>query len=54
MASENKKRKAKNSHLYKGNENQKVYKLKRTAYYIKADRKRSTTYEKSLEAESEE
>ncbi len=37
MASENKKRKARNSYLYNGNESQKIKRLKRTAYYIKAD-----------------
>lgn len=39
MASEKKKRKAKNSYLHNGNEAQKVRKMKRTAYYIKADRR---------------
>ena len=39
MASVSKTHKAKNSFLYNGNESQKVKKLKRTAYYIKADRK---------------
>ena len=39
MASENKKRKAKNSYLHNGNEAQKIHKLKRIAYFIKADRK---------------
>lgn len=39
MASKNKKRKAKNSYLHNGNEAQKIHKLKRIAYYIKADRK---------------
>lgn len=38
MASENKKRKAKNSFLANGNENQKIHKMKRIAYYIKAER----------------
>ena len=38
MASVAKKNKARNSFLYNGNEAQKVKKLKRTAYYIKADR----------------
>jgi hypothetical protein len=38
MASQNKKNKAKNSFLYNGNEAQKIAKLKRVAYYIKADR----------------
>lgn len=38
MASVSKKHKAKNSFLYNGNEAQKVKKLKRVAYYIKADR----------------
>lgn len=38
MASQKKKRKAKNSFLHNGNEAQKVRKLKRIAYYIKADR----------------
>ena len=38
MASQNKKNKAKNSYLYNGNEAQKIYKLKRIAYYTKADR----------------
>lgn len=45
MASVNKKKKAKNSHLYKGNENQKVHKLKRIAYFIKADRKKDVVAE---------
>lgn len=39
MASENKKRKAKNSYLLNGNEAQKIKKMKRVAYYIKADRR---------------
>lgn len=39
MASENKKKKAKNSYLMNGQEAQKTHKLKRIAYYIKADRK---------------
>ncbi len=38
MASQNKKNKAKNSYLYNGNEAQKIHKMKRIAYYIKADR----------------
>ena len=38
MASQNKKKKAKNSFLYNGQEAQRVYKLKRTAYFVKADR----------------
>ncbi|MBQ2856716.1 MAG: hypothetical protein IJE78_06270 [Bacteroidaceae bacterium] len=38
MASVAKKHKARNSFLYNGNEAQKVKKLKRVAYYIKADR----------------
>ncbi len=38
MASENKKRKARNSYLHNGNEALKIKKLKRIAYYIKADR----------------
>ena len=41
MASENKKRKAKNSYLHNGNEAQKIYKLKRIAYFTKADRLRN-------------
>lgn len=41
MASENKKRKAKNSYLYNGNEAQKIKKMKRVAYYIKSDRKKN-------------
>ena len=39
MASLNKKRKAKRSFLYNGNEAQKIRKMKRIAYYIKADRR---------------
>ena len=39
MASENKKRKARNSYLSGGNEKQKVHKMKRIAYYTKSDRK---------------
>lgn len=39
MASMNKKKKAKNSYLHNGNEAQKIKKMKRIAYYIKADRK---------------
>ena len=39
MASQAKKNKAKNSYLHNGNEAQKVKKMKRIAYYIKADRK---------------
>ncbi len=38
MASQNKKRKAKNSFIMNGNEGSKFRKLKRIAYYIKADR----------------
>lgn len=38
MASQNKKKKAKNSFLYNGQEAQRVHKLKRTAYFVKADR----------------
>ena len=38
MASQNKKNKAKNSYIYNGNENAKVFKGKRWAYYIKANR----------------
>ncbi len=41
MASQNKKNKAKNSYLLNGNEAQHIYKLKRIAYYIKADRART-------------
>ncbi len=37
MASVNKKHKAKNSFLYNGNEKQRT-KLKRIAYFVKADR----------------
>ena len=36
--SKNKKNKAKNSYLFNGNEYQKVHKLKRVAYFTKADR----------------
>jgi len=39
MASESKKRKAKNSYLLNGNEAQKIKKMKRVAYYIKTDRR---------------
>ena len=39
MASESKKKKAKNSYIMNGQEAQKFHKLKRIAYYIKADRK---------------
>lgn len=39
MASQNKKRKARNSYLHNGNESQKIHKMKRIAYFIKADRK---------------
>ena len=49
MASENKKRKAKNSYLYNGNETQKIKKMKRIAYYIKSDKKKN-----KIKAESEE
>ena len=38
MASENKKRKAKNSYLYNGNEAQHIKRMKRIAYFIKAER----------------
>lgn len=38
MASQNKKNKAKNSYLYNGNEAQKIVKMKRVAYYTKAER----------------
>ena len=41
MASQNKKNKAKNSYLRNGNEAQHIHKMKRVAYYIKADRARS-------------
>ena len=41
MASKNKKRKAKNSYLLGGCEKQHIYKMKRIAYYTKADRARS-------------
>ena len=39
MASENKKRKAKNSYIHNGAESQKNVKCKRVWYYTKADRK---------------
>ena len=38
MASQNKKSKAKNSYIHNGNECAKVFKGKRWAYYIKANR----------------
>ena len=38
MASQNKKNKARNSFLLNGNENQKIHRMKRIAYYIKAER----------------
>lgn len=38
MASQNKKNKARNSYLHNGNEAQHIHKMKRVAYYIKADR----------------
>lgn len=38
MASQNKKRKAKNSYIMNGAESQKGIKCKRTWYYTKADR----------------
>ena len=41
MASENKKKKAKNSYLVSGAEKQKGIKLKRTMYYTKADRQKN-------------
>ena len=41
MASQNKKNKAKNSYLHNGNEAQHIHKMKRVAYYIKADRTRA-------------
>lgn len=41
MASQNKKKKAKNSFLHNGNEAQKIYKMKRIAYFCKADRQRN-------------
>ena len=47
MASENKKRKAKNSYLHNGQEAQKIYRLKRIAYYVKADRKWKAESEES-------
>ncbi len=40
MASQNKKNKARNSYLHNGNEALHIRKMKRTAYYIKADRAR--------------
>ena len=40
MSSENKKRKGKNSFLYKGGEKLDGMKLKRVAYFTKQDRKR--------------
>ena len=46
MASENKKRKAKNSYLYNGAEKHKGIKLKRIMYFTKADR---TANKKSTE-----
>lgn len=42
MASENKKRKAKNSFIYNGAESQKGHKCKRIWYYTKADRAEKT------------
>ena len=48
MASENKKRKAKNSYLKNGNEGAKIHKMKRIAYYSKWQRK------KKWEQENEE
>lgn len=41
MASQNKKNKARNSYLQNGNEAQHIHKMKRVAYYIKADRVRT-------------
>ena len=41
MASKNKKNKARNSYLHNGNEAQHIRKLKRIAYYTKADRVRA-------------
>ena len=38
MASQNKKRKARNSYLHNGNEALHIYKWKRVAYYTKSDR----------------
>ena len=38
MASQNKKNKARNSYLHNGNEAQHIHKMKRIAYYTKADR----------------
>ena len=38
MASQNKKNKARNSYLHNGNEAQHIRKMKRVAYYTKADR----------------
>ena len=47
MSSQNKKRKAKNSYLHNGNEAQKIKKLKRIAYYIKADRQENKKVKES-------
>ena len=54
MASVSKKHKARNSFLYNGNESQKVKKLKRVAYYIKADRQsaKAECYQKVHSLES--
>ena len=41
MASVNKKKKAKNSFLYCGNEAQDIWKMKRIAYYTKKRRKKN-------------
>ncbi len=41
MASQSKKNKARNSYLHNGNEAQHIHKMKRVAYYIKADRTKS-------------
>ena len=41
MASQNKKNKARNSYLCNGNEAQHIHKMKRIAYYTKADRARA-------------
>lgn len=46
MASQNKKKKAKNSYIYNGAEAQKNIKCKRTWYFTKADRKRNNTIPK--------
>lgn len=48
MASENKKRKAKNSYILNGAESHKDIKMKRTFYFTKADRVKNNKIDDSI------